>query len=48
MELDQFKKTYTQSLKSNSSTIIEVITSREENLRMHQALNRAILDKVSS
>jgi len=47
MELGQFKKAYIQSLNSNSSTIIEVITSREENLKTHQALSKAILDKVS-
>ncbi len=33
-----FKKVYTQALKSQTSTIIEVITSREENLKIHQAL----------
>ncbi len=33
-----FKKVYLQSLKSNTSTIIEVFTNREENLKVHHAL----------
>jgi 2-succinyl-5-enolpyruvyl-6-hydroxy-3-cyclohexene-1-carboxylate synthase len=47
MDAKHFKKVYTQALKSQTSTIIEVITNREENLKVHQALNRVILDKVS-
>jgi len=42
MDVTHFKKVYTQALKSQTSTIIEVITSREENLKVHQALHRAI------
>jgi len=45
MDEAHFKKVYTQALKSQTSTIIEVITSREENLKVHQALNRQILDR---
>jgi len=40
MDVQHFKKAYTQALKSQTSTIIEVITNREENLKIHQALNR--------
>ena len=47
MDVTHFKKVYNQALKSSTSTIIEVITNREENLKVHQALNRAILDKLS-
>ena len=36
MDATHFKKAYTQALKSQTSTIIEVITSREENLKVHQ------------
>jgi len=39
MDATHFKKAYIQALRSNTSTIIEVITSREENLKVHQALN---------
>ena len=38
MDVTHFKKVYTQALKSQTSTIIEVITSREENLKVHQSL----------
>ena len=31
-----FKKVYTQALKAQTSTIIEVITNREENLKVHR------------
>jgi 2-succinyl-5-enolpyruvyl-6-hydroxy-3-cyclohexene-1-carboxylate synthase len=44
MDAVHFKKAYTQALKSQTSTIIEVITNREENFKLHQALNRAVLD----
>ena len=40
MDVQHFKKAYAQALKSQTSTIIEVITSREENLKTHQSLNR--------
>jgi 2-succinyl-5-enolpyruvyl-6-hydroxy-3-cyclohexene-1-carboxylate synthase len=39
MDVEHFKKVYTQALKSQTSTIIEVITNREENLKIHQKLN---------
>jgi len=42
MDVEHFKKVYNQALKSQTSTIIEVITSREENLKIHQALIRII------
>ena len=48
MDTTHFKKAYAQALKSQTSTIIEVITNREENLKVHQALSRAVLDKTSS
>jgi 2-succinyl-5-enolpyruvyl-6-hydroxy-3-cyclohexene-1-carboxylate synthase len=35
MDASSFKKAYTQALKSQTSTIIEVITNREENLKIH-------------
>jgi 2-succinyl-5-enolpyruvyl-6-hydroxy-3-cyclohexene-1-carboxylate synthase len=47
MDAEHFKKAYKQALKSSTSTIIEVITSREENLKVHQALNSALLEKIS-
>ena len=40
MDAAHFKKAYIQALKSQTSTIIEVITDREENLKVHQSLNR--------
>jgi 2-succinyl-5-enolpyruvyl-6-hydroxy-3-cyclohexene-1-carboxylate synthase len=43
MEARHFKKAYIQALKSQTSTIIEVITSREKNLKIHQALNHIIV-----
>ena len=45
MDEAHFGQVYTQALKSPTSTIIEIITSREENLKVHQALNRRILDR---
>lgn len=35
MDAVSFKKSYQQALKSQTSTIIEVITNREENLKIH-------------
>ena len=40
MDTGHFKKAYTQALKSQTSTIIEVITSREENLKIHDKFLR--------
>ena len=45
MDVVHFKKVYTQALKSQTSTIIEVITNREENLKVHQSLNQVIQDR---
>jgi len=42
MDATHFKKSYTQALKSQTSTIIEVMTSRQENLKVHQQLRHAI------
>jgi 2-succinyl-5-enolpyruvyl-6-hydroxy-3-cyclohexene-1-carboxylate synthase len=47
MDVKHFKKVYAQALKSQTSTIIEVITNREENLKVHQVLNHTILNKIS-
>jgi 2-succinyl-5-enolpyruvyl-6-hydroxy-3-cyclohexene-1-carboxylate synthase len=41
MDARHFKKMYTQALGARTSTIIEVITSREENLKIHQRLQEA-------
>lgn len=38
-----FKKAYNQALKSPTSTIIEIINSRQENLQVHRRLQEAIL-----
>ena len=38
MDIKYFTKAYIQALQSSTSTIIEVITSREENLKLHQFL----------
>ena len=38
----EFTKAYTQALKRNTSTIIEVVTSRTENLKVHKALQESI------
>jgi len=43
MDAAHFKKVYAQALRSSTSTIIEVITSREENLKTHQQLKQIIL-----
>ena len=43
MDAEHFKKVYTQAFKSQTSTIIEVITSREENVKVHRLLQDAIL-----
>ena len=45
MDVKHFTKVYTQALGSQTSTIIEVITNRDENLKVHQSLTRAILDR---
>jgi len=42
MDAGSFKKAYTQALKAQTSTVIEVITSREENLKIHRLLQDAI------
>jgi len=42
MDANHFKKAYTQALKTQTSTIIEVITNREENLAIHRLLQDAI------
>lgn len=42
MDTQHFKKAYAQALKSQTSTIIEVVTSREENLKIHKALQSAL------
>jgi len=42
MDAKHFKKVYTQALKAQTSTIIEVITNREENLKIHLSLQNAI------
>jgi 2-succinyl-5-enolpyruvyl-6-hydroxy-3-cyclohexene-1-carboxylate synthase len=42
MDARHFKKAYTQALKAQTSTIIEVITNREENLKVHRLLQDAI------
>jgi len=47
MDMAHFKKAYAQALKSQTSTIIEIITSREENLRLHQSLSQTILERLS-
>jgi 2-succinyl-5-enolpyruvyl-6-hydroxy-3-cyclohexene-1-carboxylate synthase len=44
MDVKQFKKMYTDALKSQTSTIIEVMTSRGENLKLHKNLQSSILN----
>jgi len=46
MDAAHFKKVYTQALKSQTSTIIEAITSREENLKVHRLLQDAINETI--
>ena len=41
-DASHFKKVYAQALKSQTSTIIEVITNREENLNLHRSLQDSI------
>jgi len=48
MDSDHFKKVYAQALKSQTSTIIEVITNREENVKVHRTLSQRILDRFVS
>lgn len=43
MSVTDFKKAYKQALQSQTSTIIEVMTSREENLKVHRQLQHAII-----
>ena len=42
MDAKHFKKAYTRALESQTSTIIEVITNREENLKTHRLLQETI------
>jgi 2-succinyl-5-enolpyruvyl-6-hydroxy-3-cyclohexene-1-carboxylate synthase len=42
MDAEHFKKAYKQALKSQTSTIIEIITSREENFKVHCSLQDTI------
>jgi 2-succinyl-5-enolpyruvyl-6-hydroxy-3-cyclohexene-1-carboxylate synthase len=42
-QAEQFKKAYAQALKSTTTTIIEVMTGREENLKVHKLLQQSIL-----
>ena len=42
MDAGHFKNAYTQALKAKTSTVIEVITNREENLKTHQQLQQTI------
>ena len=42
MDITHFKKAYNQALKSSTSTIIEVITNREENLKTHRLIQKII------
>ncbi len=42
MDVRHFKKAYTQALKTQTSTIIEVITNREENLKIHKQIQQKI------
>lgn len=42
MDVKEFVKTYQYALKSNTSTIIEVMTSRAENLKLHRLLQDRI------
>jgi 2-succinyl-5-enolpyruvyl-6-hydroxy-3-cyclohexene-1-carboxylate synthase len=46
MDAKHFKKVYTQALKAHTSTIIEVITNREENLKVHRLLQEAINESI--
>ncbi len=46
MDARHFKKAYVQALKAQTSTIIEVITNREENLKIHCSLQDAINESV--
>ncbi len=42
-DVEGFKKAYAQALKSQTSTIIEVMTSREENLKVHRNVSKQII-----
>jgi len=42
MDAKHFKKAYLEALKSQTSTIIEAMTNREENLKIHRSLQEAI------
>jgi len=43
MDVGHFSKVYSKALKSQTSTIIEVITSRDENLKIHKDLQTKIV-----
>ena len=43
MDTKHFTKVYNQALKSKTSTIIEVITGREENLKVHKILQHHLI-----
>jgi len=45
MDKESFEKAYIKACKSQTSTIIEVMTGRADNLKVHQSLNRLILDR---
>lgn len=43
MDVKHFTRDYTHALESQTSTIIEVVTSREENSKVHKALQARII-----
>ncbi|MBF0570234.1 MAG: 2-succinyl-5-enolpyruvyl-6-hydroxy-3-cyclohexene-1-carboxylic-acid synthase [Candidatus Omnitrophica bacterium] len=47
MDAVHFKKVYMQALKSQTSTIIEIITSREENLKVHRLMEDVIKESMN-
>jgi len=47
MDAEHFTKVYTQAGQSQTSTIIEVITNRQENLKVHQLLQHVIQRHLS-
>jgi 2-succinyl-5-enolpyruvyl-6-hydroxy-3-cyclohexene-1-carboxylate synthase len=46
IHVKQFKKAYNQAFKSQTSTIIEVLISREENLKIHRSLQETIIESL--
>jgi len=46
MDTVHFTKVYNSALKSQTSTIIEVITNREENLKIHRSLQETIIKNI--